>query len=303
MSGSHPILVAGKTGQLARALTRIAVEREIPLVTAQRPELDLESADSIERIVAAVQPKAIVNAAAYTAVDKAESDPERAFSINRDGAARLAAAAAKFRIPFVHVSTDYVFDGRKPSPYLEEDVPYPLSIYGRSKLEGELAVRNAYADAIIIRTSWVFSPFGQNFVKTMLRLAETNEAVKVVNDQRGSPTAAQDLAETIVAILEASARNFPGGGGLYHFACAGETTWYGFAEAIYAGWAKRGHRVPILNPITTAEYTTSARRPANSRLDCSKIQRTFQIQAPPWQKSLDFCLNDLALALALSDAT
>jgi dTDP-4-dehydrorhamnose reductase len=298
MIGLHPILVVGKSGQLARALTTIAREREIPLLTAQRPELDLESVDSVARIVAAVKPKAIVNAAAYTAVDRAESEPERAFSINRDGAARLAAAAAKFRIPLVHVSTDYVFDGTKPSPYLEEDVASPLSIYGRSKLEGELAVRSAYADAVIIRTSWVFSPFGQNFVKTILRLAEKMEAVKVVNDQRGSPTAAHDLAETIVAILEASDGSSLSGGGLYHFACAGETTWYGFAEAIYAGWAKRGHRVPTLKPITTAEYPTPARRPANSRLDCGKIQRTFRIPRPTWQKSLDFCLDELALAVS-----
>lgn len=294
MSGPHPILVAGTTGQLARAFARLAGERAVPVVTAEPPVLDLENVESVERVVTAVAPRAIVNAAAYTAVDKAESEPERAFRVNCHGAARLAAAAAKFRIPFVHVSTDYVFDGAKSSPYREDDFPSPLSIYGRSKLEGELAVRDACVDAIIIRTSWVFSPFGQNFVKTMIRLAETRESVTVVNDQQGSPTGAQDLAEAILAVLERGTKD-DSGGGLYHFACAGETTWYGFAKAIFAGWAKRGHRVPTLEPITTAEYPTPARRPANSRLDCSKIQHTFQIPRPTWQKSLDSCLDELAL--------
>ena len=298
MIGPQPILVAGKTGQLARALTTLAGERAIPLVTAGRPDLDLEDVSSIERIITEVAPKAIVNAAAYTAVDKAESEPERAFAVNRDGAARLAAAAAKLMVPFVHVSTDFVFDGKKTSPYLEDDAPSPLSVYGRSKLEGEFAVRDAYADAVIIRTSWVFSAFGQNFVKTMLRLAETREAVGVVNDQHGSPTAAQDLAETILAILERNATGPVSGGlaGLYHFTGAGETTWYGFAEAIFAGWARRGHRVPTLKPITTAEYPTPARRPARSALDCGKIERTFRIRRASWQKALDCCLDDLSLA-------
>lgn len=179
---------------------------------------------------------------------------------------------------------------------MEDDLPSPLSVYGQSKLQGEFAVRDACADALVIRTSWIFSPAAQNFVKTMLRLAETRESVGVVNDQLGSPTAAQDLAATILAILGECVQNPPSRAGLYHFACAGETTWYGFAEAIYAGWAKRGHRVPRLNPITTVGYPTLARRPANSRLDCSKIQRAFGIQRRPWQKSLDFCLDALSLA-------
>jgi dTDP-4-dehydrorhamnose reductase len=297
MNQVHPILVAGKTGQLARATAELARERAIPLVTAEPPELDLEDADSVERVVSAVAPYAIVNAAAYTLVDMAEAQPERAFGVNRDGAARLAAAAAKFKIPFVHVSTDYVFDGSKASPYQEDDETSPLSIYGRSKLEGEVAVRNAHADAFVIRTSWVFSPFGQNFVKTMLRLAETREVVGVVDDQHGAPTAARDLANVILAILERVARSeYSGHTGIYHFACAGEATWHGFAAAIYAGWARRGRHVPILKPITTADYPTPARRPVNSRLDCSKIERAFGIRPPHWQQSLDLCLDDLAAA-------
>jgi len=300
MNGTQPILVAGKTGQLARATAELASDRAIALVTVEPPELNLEDAESVERVVTAIAPRAIVNAAAYTLVDKAESEPERAFGVNRDGAARLAAAAAKFKIPFIHISTDYVFDGSKASPYQEDDVPSPLSIYGRSKLEGEIAVRDAYADALVIRTSWVFSPFGQNFVKTMLRLADSRDVVQVVNDQHGAPTAARDLAGAILAILKQIAGNEGSSSraGVYHFTCAGETTWYGFAAAIYAGWARRGRHIPVLKPITTADYPTPARRPVNSRLDCSKIERTFGIRLPPWQKSLDLCLDDLAAALS-----
>ena len=297
MKMAHPILVAGKTGQLARATAELATERELPLVTVGRPELDLEDADSVERVMAALIPSAIVNAAAYTLVDKAESESERAFSINRDGAARLAAAAAKYRIPYVHVSTDYVFDGNKTSPYREDDIPSPLSIYGQSKLAGEIAVRNAYSEALILRTSWVFSHFGQNFVKTMLRLADTRDIVRVVDDQHGAPTAANDLARAILAVLEQIAKTGDTNrAGVYHVACGGETTWYGFAAAIYADWARRGRRIPKLEPIKTADYPTPAQRPANSRLDCLKIRRTFGIQLPPWQKSLEKCLDRLATA-------
>lgn len=295
MIGPHPILVAGKTGQVARAMTELARESRVALVTAGRPELDIENADSVERIVTAVVPKAIVNAAAYTAVDKAETEPDKAYSINCDGAARLAAAAARRNIPFIHISTDYVFDGNKAAPYLEDDAPSPLSVYGRSKLQGELAVRDAFAEAIIIRTSWLFSPVAPNFVRTMLRLAETRESVGVVDDQLGSPTAAEDLAAAILAILGECDQDASSRAGLYHFTCAGATTWHGFAEAVYAGWASRGHHVPHLKPITTAEYPTPARRPANSRLDCGKIERTFGIQRRPWQKSLDSCLDALSL--------
>jgi dTDP-4-dehydrorhamnose reductase len=295
MMGPHPILVAGKTGQVARAIAELARERGIALVTAGRPELDIENADSIGRMVTAVAPRAIVNAAAYTAVDNAETEPDKAYSINCDGAARLAAAAARRNIPFIHISTDYVFDGNKTAPYLEDDPPSPLNVYGRSKLQGELVVRDAFADAIIIRTSWIFSPVAPNFVRTMLRLAETRDTVGVVGDQLGSPTAAEDLAAVALTILREGSQTLSSRAGLYHFTCAGATTWHGFAEAIYAGWARRGHHVPHLKPITTAEYPTPARRPANSRLDCGKIQRTFGIQRRPWQKSLDSCLDALSL--------
>jgi dTDP-4-dehydrorhamnose reductase len=264
-----------------------------------------KSAKSNWCILKAVAGEALpVYGAAYTAVDKAEAEPTLAMAVNRDGAGALAAAAARLGVPFIHVSTDYVFDGRKDAPCREEDAPYPLGAYGRSKLEGEAAVRAACPAGIILRTSWVYSPFGQNFVATMLRLAATREKVQVVDDQHGAPTAAGDLAAAILALVELAAQR-PADrttGGIYHLTNAGETTWYGFAVAIFAGWAQRGHRVPLLEPITTAQYPTPARRPANSRLDCSKIARAFGLRLPPWQSSLERCLDELASARAEAQA-
>jgi dTDP-4-dehydrorhamnose reductase len=198
----HPILVAGKAGQLARSLAQEALWRGVPLVTMGRPDLDLTDAGSIERAVAAAAPRAIVNAAAYTAVDQAEAEQGLAFAINRDGAARLAASAARLGVPFIHVSTDYVFDGTKDAPYREDDRPSPLGIYGRSKVAGERAVREADPAAVILRTSWVYSRFGRNFVITMLQLAQTREVVRVVDDQHGAPTSASDLARAILDLVE-----------------------------------------------------------------------------------------------------
>jgi dTDP-4-dehydrorhamnose reductase len=291
----RPILVAGKTGQLARCLVDVGGQRALPIVAVKRPELDLEDPGSIDRVVNAILPQAIVNAAAYNAVDMAESEPERAFAVNRDGARRLAASARSLRIPFVHVSTDYVFDGRKSSAYCEDDAPCPLSVYGQSKLEGEIAVMDTNPDALVLRTSWVYSPYGTNFLKTMLRIAGTRDVVRVVDDQRGAPTAASDIARAIVdalgQVLEQSTR---GRAGIYHVTAGGETTWYGFAKAIFAGWCGRGHRVPKLEAIGAADYPSAVERPANSRLDCSKIERAFGIRLPIWPTSLGDCLDVLA---------
>jgi len=304
MSGERPILVAGKTGQLARCLVQEARRRGTALVALGRPELDLIQPEGLAHTIKAEAPRAIVNAAAYTAVDTAEAEPALAMAVNRDGAGALAAAAARLGVPFIHVSTDYVFDGRKDAPYREEDAPFALGIYGRSKLEGEAAVRAAYPAGVILRTSWVYSPFGQNFVTTMLRLAATRENVGVVNDQHGAPTAAFDLADAILDLIDrlAAAARDRNTGGIYHLAAAGETTWHGFAAAIFVGWSRRGRRVPALEAITTAQYPTAAQRPANSRLDCSKIARVFGVRLPPWQSSLERCLDELALAQAEAQA-
>jgi dTDP-4-dehydrorhamnose reductase len=289
------ILVAGKSGQLARALAAVANERKISLIAIARPELDLSDAGSIDRSLDSYLPRAIINAAAYTLVDKAESEPDLAFKINRDGAAHLARAAGRLRVPFIHVSTDYVFDGSKPTPYQEDDRPFPLGVYGRSKREGEIAVLESYPSAAILRTSWVYSPYGHNFVKTMLHLAESRERIQVVDDQYGAPTSARDLAQAILEIIgqieeEPGKKKF---GGIYHLTAAGKTTWYGFASAIFAGWTARGGKVPIVEAITSADYPTSARRPANSQLDCSKAAHVFGVRLRPWHEALDSCLDKL----------
>src|SRR5258705_10643026 len=230
-----PVLVAGKSGQLARCLRDAAVLRNVPVVAVGRPELDLESGEGIDRAVAAAEPSAIVNAAAYTAVDRADAESECAFAVNCAGAALLADAAARRGIPFIQSSTDYVFDGSKRSPYREDDVPAPLNVYGASKLASETAVLKACPGAAVIRTSWVYSPYGQNFVRTMLRLSETQPVVRGVDDQRGAPTSAANLAAAILAIVERL--RLPNGcddAGIYHLAGDGETNWHGFAAAIFA---------------------------------------------------------------------
>lgn len=289
-----PILVVGRSGQLARCIYDLAVLRNTPIVAIGRPELDLEYVEGIDRVVTAIEPAAIVNAAAYTAVDAAEEQPRRAFAVNCGGAALLAYAAARRGIAFIHVSTDYVFDGAKSSPYREDDTPAPLNIYGASKLASEGAVLNINPCAAVIRTSWVYSPYGNNFVRTMLRLSKTQPMVKVVDDQRGTPTSAAELAAAILAIVE-QLRSAVGchDGGIYHLAGQGETSWHGFALAIFASLARRGRRVPTLQAITTAEYPTPARRPKNSCLDSSKADRVFGVRAPPWRSSLEKCLDQL----------
>jgi dTDP-4-dehydrorhamnose reductase len=304
MSGPRPILVAGKTGQLARCLVQEAHRRGTALVAMGQPELDLTQAHTLARAVEAHAPRAIVNAAAYTAVDKAEAEPALAMAVNRDGAGALAAAAGRLGVPFIHVSTDYVFDGRKDGAYVEEDAPAPLGAYGRSKLAGEAAVRAACPAGVILRTSWVYSPFGQNFVTTMLRLAATREKVQVVDDQHGAPTAAFDLAGAILDLVDrpSAAPRDRDSGGIYHLTAEGETTWHGFAAAVFAGWARRGRRVPALEAITTAQYPTAARRPANSRLDCRKAARVFGLRLPPWRSSLERCLDEIAEARAEAQA-
>jgi dTDP-4-dehydrorhamnose reductase len=292
----RPLLIVGKSGQLGRCLRNSAAARNLSVMIAGRPELDLETGEGIDRIIAASEPSAIVNAAAYTAVDKAEAEPERAFGVNCAGATLLADAAARRGIPFVQISTDYVFDGNSPASYREDDVTAPLNVYGSSKLAGEIAVLKACPYAVVIRTSWVYSPYGANFVRTMLRLSETQPTVKVVDDQRGRPTSAADLAGAVLVIAERlRSANGRDNAGTYHLAGEGETSWHGFADAIFASLARRGRRVPGLQAITTEEYPTPARRPQNSCLDSSKAERIFGVRLPSWRSSLEVCLDQLEI--------
>jgi dTDP-4-dehydrorhamnose reductase len=279
------IFVAGSTGQLARSLVDSAGAAGVEMLALGRPALDLERRQGAERI-GAFAPDVIVNAAAYTAVDAAESDSERAFAINRDGAAWLAGLAAQRRIPFLHVSTDYVFDGAKADAYTESDTPNPQTAYGRTKRAGEEAVLATNPDALIFRTAWVYSPYGQNFVKTMLRLATEQESLRVVEDQHGNPTSARDIAAALLNVARRTVQQNDCPRGIYHLAATGETTWFGFAQAIMRLAADHGHRAVPVTPIATADYPTPARRPANSRLDCTRLERDFGLRLPCWRDGL-----------------
>jgi dTDP-4-dehydrorhamnose reductase len=289
------LLIAGAQGQLARAMIELAPSAEdVTAFAVGRPALDLTAPASVLGTLADFKPDVIVNAAAYTAVDKAEAEPEAALALNAEGPKRLAEATARMGAVLIHISTDHVFDGTKPSPYVEDDPTAPVSAYGRSKLAGEAAVRAAVPRHIILRTSWVYSPFGTNFARTMLRLARERDEVRVVDDQTGSPTYAPHLAEAILGIARAvTAGPQPSVWGTYHAAGAGAVTWCGFAQEIMRASAARGGPSAAIVPIATAEYPTRAKRPANSRLDCSKLAQVFGMQLPPWQEGVAACIARL----------
>jgi dTDP-4-dehydrorhamnose reductase len=291
------IAVTGKDGQVARAL----VERGgAEVVTVGRPELDLAGpAEKVVEVIEAVRPDVIVSAAAYTQVDKAETERELAFPVNEAGARAVAQAAQRLGVPLVHLSTDYVFDGFKGSPYVEEDAPRPTTIYGRSKLAGEQAVLAECPNSAVLRTAWVYSPFSSNFVKTMLRLATDRDEIAVVADQRGNPTNALDIADGILRI----ASNLRGSGdaalrGLFHMTAAGDASWAEFAEFVFSASAEAGGPVAKVRHIATADYPTPARRPANSRLDSSKLARTHGVALPDWHASVKEVVSRLVRSAA-----
>jgi dTDP-4-dehydrorhamnose reductase len=277
------ILVVGRTGQLGTALAEALPATSWPHHLMEAPELDLTQAASIAAALAATQPELVINAAAYTAVDAAETHVELAHAINATGPGLLAQAAAAAGAAIIHISTDYVFDGSQ-GPWREHDTPAPLGVYGATKLAGEQAVAAANPRHAIIRTAWVCSATGHNFLKTMLRLGETHEELRVVADQQGAPTFADDLAAAIIIMAP---RVVAGQGtGLFHLTGAPATTWHGFAEAIFAEAAKHGRKAPLVHPITTAEYPTPARRPADSRLECGRITALHGVQPADWRLSL-----------------
>ena len=291
------ILVTGGNGQLATALARAPDVRVVG-----RPEFDFDRPDTIDAAFAAADPALVINAAAWTAVDAAETDPDGAARANRDGPARLATLCAAAGIPLIHISTDYVFDGDKGAPYVETDSTNPTGVYGATKLAGEQAVLAACSRAIVIRTAWVYSATGKNFVRTMLNLGQTRDHLRVVADQRGCPTAAGDLADIVLAVAHVALTRWRDEyAGIFHSGGTGETTWHGFAEAIFAEAARHGARVPTVEPITTAEFPTPAKRPADSRLDCSKLERVFGLRQPAWQTSLAGVVDTL-LATAPASA-
>lgn len=290
--------VTGNSGQVVTALRRAASASNV-VQAIGRPVLDLDDPEGAARVVAACEADVIVNAAANTAVDRAESDRDAVFRVNALAAGAMARAAAARRIPFIQLSTDYVFSGDKADPYVETDPVGPTGVYGASKLAGEHAVAEAGPNHAILRTAWVFAPEGRNFLTTMIRLAETRETIGVVHDQRGNPTLAEDIATGIIRV----ARNLlarphdPHLRGTFHMTASGEASWAEFAAYIFEISAQNGGRHAEVLPIPTTAYPTPARRPANSRLDCAKIAAVHGVRLPDWRDATRRCLAALAVSL------
>jgi dTDP-4-dehydrorhamnose reductase len=292
---AHPLAVIGASGQVARALARQAGLRGVPVAVGGRPDVDLTDRKNVAAFLERVAPALVINAAAYTAVDKAETDQAAAVALNVEGPALLAAWCSARGVPLIQISTDFVFDGAKSAPYREDNARLPLSVYGRTKSDGEDAVRTALAQHIIVRTAWVYSADGNNFLKTMLRLGAERDVVRVIADQSGTPTSAEDIAGALLDIAAAvlkSPETAPWG--TYHLVAGGHTTWHGFAAETFAQAAVLGLKTPKLEAITTAEYPLPAVRPANAVLDTTKMRETFGISLPPWQKGVADCVQLLA---------
>lgn len=288
------ILITGAGGQLGRELINQGQLKGFSVQAPSEDDMDITDLEKIDRCMAFHQPEVVINAAAYTQVDKAESEAALAFAVNTTGSANLARMCAKNKIPLVHISTDYVFDGQKGRSYLETDAISPVGVYGRSKAEGEIEIRSHLKEHIILRTSWLYGIHGHNFAKTMLKLATTKPKIRVVADQYGSPTNAADLAQTILIISDRMQFNNDVDWGTYHYCGQGVISWYNFAEKI-VGLARLYADVKTtrIEPIATADYPTRAVRPIYSALDCSRIQKHFGINPKPWQKSLEITIKEL----------
>jgi dTDP-4-dehydrorhamnose reductase len=287
------ILIVGQHGQVSRELQRrLGVVGE--LIVPGRDQLDLTLPDQIRQQVQNVRPDLIINAAAHTAVDLAESAPQTAFAINAIAPGILAQEALSLGIPLIHYSTDYVFDGTKVGPYNEEDRPNPLGVYGKSKLAGERAITDVQGKHLILRTSWVYSAHGRNFLLTMQRLMQEKPELRIVADQIGAPTWAGTIAQSTLALIERWQRDEAAPWGTYHLSAQGETSWFGFAQAIGEALRKQGKTCAELLPIPSSEYPTPATRPLNSRLDCSRLQHEWGVRQPDWRTALHECLAEQA---------
>lgn len=290
------IVVTGRTGQIVRALIeRGAKNSELTILPVGRPVLDLAEPDDVVSLFDELKPDVVVNSAAYTAVDQAESEPDQAMAINGRGAGAVATAARAVGAPIIQLSTDYVFDGTKAGPYVETDQVGPISVYGRSKLAGENAVASAHPDHVILRTAWVYAAEGKNFFLTMLRLAATRPEVAVVADQRGCPSYAADIADIIFTIarrltVEPDRSDLRG---IFHVSGSGETDWAGFAEKIFCESSRHGGPSAVVRRIATNDYPTPAIRPANSRLDCTKLRSLYGVAMPDWQDATSRCISQM----------
>ena len=283
------ILLLGQHGQVSQELQR-TLQGAGELTVLGREQLDLAKPELIRQQVQRLRPELIINAAAHTAVDQAESEPELAFAINATAPGILAEAATELGALLIHYSTDYVFDGNHAVPYCENDATSPLSVYGRSKLAGEQAIQAVGGMHLILRTSWVYSQHGKNFLLTMQRLLQERESLSVVDDQIGAPTWAGTIAQTTAQLIEQWRSRNAGPWGVYHLTAQGETSWFGFARAIAAHLRRQGKSVAMLQHIPSSAYPTPAQRPLNSRLDCNRLQQDWQVQLPTWQAALEQCL-------------
>lgn len=287
----RPILVTGGGGQLASALVALGGAR---VVRVGRPEFDLERLETIGAVFSRVGPGVVVNAAAWTAVDAAEGEPEAAMRANCFGPGELARLCGAAGVPMVHVSTDYVFDGLKGGAYVETDATCPGAVYGVTKLAGEAAVLAGAPMGVVLRTSWVYSTVGKNFVRTMLGAAAKVDRLRVVADQVGCPTSASHLAAAILAVMERIEEGWrPGYGGVFHAAGTGATSWHGLAEAVFEVSGPLGGRVPVVEAIGTLDWPTPARRPPDSRLDCGKLERVFGVRLPGWREGVAEVVGEL----------
>jgi dTDP-4-dehydrorhamnose reductase len=288
------IAIIGSNGQLGWELVRQGETRGLKILALDYPEIDISDPASIDSRMDSRQIDLIINAAAFTAVDRAESNPQTAFAVNRDGPANLAKKCSDRHIPLIHVSTDYVFNGTKKGAYFEEDPVAPLGAYGKSKAAGEAEVRKHLQRHLVVRTAWLCGVHGHNFVKTMLRMGHEKDTLRVVSDQFGCPTFAADLADAILVMVEQAEIRKSVPWGTYHYCGEGETTWHAFAEAVFeiAGQYET-FAVKRVMPISTAEFPTPVRRPANSVLDCAKIKRHFGIRPRPWRESLAEMIRQL----------
>lgn len=292
------LVITGREGQVARSIVERAAGSQFEIVPLGRPELDLAGDPAaIRAAIEAARPDVLVSVAAYTQVDRAESEPEVAFAVNQRGPRTIAQSAQRLAVPLIHLSTDYVFDGGKLTPYVEEDPTGPTGVYGTSKLAGEQAVLADHEKCTVLRTAWVYSPFGTNFVKTMLRLAEDREEVNVVADQRGNPTSALDIADGILRVAtNLLASGGPEQRGVFHMTGTGDASWAEFAEAIFSASTEMGGPSARVRHIASAEFPTAAKRPANSQLDSTKLARVHGIRLPEWQSSLKGVVERLVQA-------
>lgn len=294
------ILLTGVNGQVGHALQKRLLNHNV--VALNRDQLDLIDTDAIRRVVRTIQPDLIINPAAYTAVDKAETEPDLAYAINAVAPQVLAEEAARLNAAFIHFSTDYVYDGTKSSAYIEIDSVNPISVYGKSKLAGEEAIRLVGLPHLILRTSWVYGAYGKNFLKTIIRLASERESLRIVADQYGAPTSNESIADAVVSLLTVWQINDASQTGIYHLTNQDKTSWHGFSEAIveeYQGLAANKNWPPLIAnkivPISTADYPTPAARPANSYLDNSKLNQVFGVTLPIWQQGLQQVMHSLVL--------